>query len=90
MFYNGSDDKPDQVLQLTDAFPDDLKMESGVEIRVRMININYGNNWELLEKSRPLGEYAWFIDTVQRNMKGMDNEAAIDSAIDAMPRNCES
>lgn len=42
-----------------------------------------------MEKCKPLGEYAWFIDTVRKNMKKMDNEAAVDRAIDPMPRDFE-
>ncbi len=67
VFYNGLDDKPDQVLQLSDAFPNDLKTESDIEVKVRMININYGNNREFLEKCKPLAEYAWFIITLREN-----------------------
>ena len=89
VFYNGTDDQQDQVLRLSDAFPDNLKKESDVEVQVRMININYGHNRELMKKCKPLAEYAWFIDTVRKNMKEMGNEVAVDKAIDEMPRDYE-
>lgn len=46
-----------------------------IEVKVRMININYGHNKEILAACRPLKEYAWFV--------------AIDSAINEMPENFE-
>ncbi len=42
-----------------------------------------------MQKCKPLEEYAWFIDTVRKNMKEMGNEAAVDKAIDDMPRDYE-
>lgn len=56
-FYNGTDksDIPDKtVLKLSDAFwnPE----ESDIELKVKMININYGHNDELLKTCKPLDE----------------------------------
>lgn len=62
-----------------------------IEVKVRMININHGHNKELLAACKPLGEYAWFVERVRKNlatvrddMEGepMGIEAAIDKAID--------
>ena len=61
-FYNGTSDKEDKtVLKLTDSFIGD----SDIEVKVLMININYGHNKELLETCKPLLEYSWLINRIR-------------------------
>ena len=62
VFYNGTDEMDDTVLELKDAFQP--AVESDISVRVRMININYGKNRELLDACRPLSEYAWLINRI--------------------------
>ena len=83
-FYNGTKSAEDRViLKLSDAFSSDS--EPDIELRVTMININYGHNKELMEACKPLKEYAWFIDRVRSNHKKMNNlEQAIDAALDEL------
>lgn len=58
-----------------------------VEVKVTMLNINYGKNKELMEACKPLKEYAWLVETVRQRQNETKNlEAAIDSAIDEMPK----
>jgi len=85
-FYNGTKSAEDRViLKLSDAFSPDS--ESDIELRVTMININYGHNQELMEACKPLEEYAWFIDRVRSNHKKMQNlEQAIDAALDELDK----
>ena len=52
---------------------------------MRMLNINYGRNKELLDVCKPLSEYAWFVQEIRRNRKSNEIEKAVDMAIDAMP-----
>ena len=86
VFYNGERDIEDEtILRLTDSFPEDVRGESDIEVRVRMLNINYGRNKELLDACKPLSEYAWFIQEIRRNRKSNEIEKAVDMAIDAMP-----
>ncbi len=81
-FYNGTTDKEDEIiLRLSDSFPENSN--SDIEVKVRMLNINYGRNQAILEKCKPLAEYAWIVDRV-RNNNG-DVESAIDKAISEMP-----
>lgn len=90
MFYNGEEDHGDEVLRLSDAFPKGLDVSSSdVEVRVRMLNINYGHNRELMEACKPLSEYAWFVEEIRENRKDMGIEEAIDMAIDNVPENFE-
>ena len=88
-FYNGKEDKDDRILELKDAFKTEdgqqVDAESDIQVRVRMININYGKNKELMRACKPLEEYAWFIEEIRRNNKSMEIEAAVDKALDAMP-----
>ncbi len=64
VFYNGTKEQPDRhVERLSDAF---MTKNGCLECEVTMLNINYGHNKELMEKCRPLEEYAIFVDTVRR------------------------
>ena len=90
VFYNGTDRNPDneKLLYLSDAFfSTQDKDESDVSVRVRMLNINFGHNEELLDSCKPLAEYSWFINEIRNNQKelGYEIETAVDRAIDEMP-----
>lgn len=51
VFYNGTDKEPDErILKLSDAFPKEKRADADIEVRVRMLNINYGHNKKLMEK----------------------------------------
>jgi len=88
VFYNGITDQPEEKIdKLSDSF---IGTGSGgdpdAEVRVRMININYGRNPELLQACKPLNEYSWFVEETRKNAavtKSLDE--AIDRAIDDMP-----
>ena len=82
-FYNGTAEQPEQKeLRLSEAFG----AEGDIEVRVTMLNINYGKNKALMEACEPLKEYAWLVDAIRRYQKTMkDLEAAVDAAIDEMP-----
>ena len=83
-FYNGTDEQPNEmILKLSDSFPEGSN--SDIEVTVRMININYGRNSELLEAGKPLEEYSWLIHQIQENRKALEIEEAVDKAIDGMP-----
>ena len=88
-FYNGKDDREDGILELRDAFmTKDGKTtdtEPDIQVRVRMININYGKNRELMAACRPLSDYAWFIAEIRRYNKTMGIEEAVDHALENMP-----
>lgn len=83
-FYNGKQEKEDKIiLRLSDAFSG----EADIDVRVMMLNINYGRNRELMDACQPLKEYAWFVAKVNEWQKEMNNlEAAVDAAIDQMPQ----
>ena len=85
VFYNGSKDEPDQkILRLTDAFAEEgIPGESCLECCATMLNINYGHNYELMEKCRRLEEYSAFVAEVRKALaEGGNQRQAVDDAID--------
>ena len=82
-FYNGRSERSErEELRLSDAFDGN----GDIEVKVTMININYGKNKALMEACKPLKEYAWLVDAIRRHEKiSHDIEAAVDAAIDEMP-----
>lgn len=70
--YNESKEKPDAAA--ISAEVDQIFQEANpdIEVRVRMININYGHNRKVLSACKPLEEYAWFVSQVRENL--IDNK----------------
>ena len=70
-----------------------------IEVKVRMVNINYGHNREILSACKPLEEYAWFVAQIRKNLVANRNTNeedqitgignAINQAIDEMPKEFE-
>lgn len=86
VFYNGTTNKDDEViLELSDAFSEDHRNESDIEVRVRMLNVNYGHNARLMEGCRPLMEYSWFVDRIREYRKENSLEEALKKTIEDTP-----
>lgn len=82
VFYNGMTNEPDEkIMRLSDAF---VKDGGCLECEVRLLNINYGRNRELMERCKRLGEYALFIAKVReyQNEEKTTLATAITKAID--------
>ena len=66
-----------------------------IEVKVRIININYEHNREILSACKPLEEYAWFVAQIRKNLIENKNGDvtrignAIDKAIDEMSEDFE-
>ncbi len=70
-----------RIRKLSDAY-EITEEEKNLEVVVRMININYGRNKELMRGCSKLEEYAFFIHQVRLNLqKGMKRKKAVDEAI---------
>lgn len=82
VFYNGAKEEPEErILNLSDAFIS-REREADLELRVRMLNINYGYNRELMEKCRVLKEYAMFVDISRQYIEqGLPRQDAVEDAI---------
>lgn len=83
VFYNGDRQMPEEkILRLSDAF-ENRKVRASVELEVRMININYGKNRELMEKCRVLEEYSLFVEVVRQYLaEGREHQESLNLAID--------
>ena len=81
-FYNGTNEKEDRIeLKLSDAFG--AKSRGRLELIVDMININYGHNKDLLDRCKPMKEYAFLVARTRFHLKTTNSlEEAIDKAID--------
>jgi hypothetical protein len=76
VLYNGTDDFPaEKTLRLSDAFDTlENKDKLPLELIVKVININKGQNKELEQKSALLREYATFIEEVRKNLAEVSQE----------------
>lgn len=81
VFYNGVRKMEEQEeMRLSDAFVHG-NLQSAMELKVQMININYGHNQELMEKCRTLAEYSYFVGKVRDYQQKMELKGAILFAI---------
>lgn len=83
VFYNGDSEEPDErILRLSDAYEQKEEVPQ-VELTVRMININFGHNKELMEKCRRLWEYSYFVDQIKKRIQnGIGLNEAVTMAVD--------
>lgn len=79
VFYNGSERREEEFVQyLSESFLD----EGGcIEVTVKTINVNYGHNRDLLEKSPTLNGYAQFVAKIRKNLERMSLPQAVDDAV---------
>ena len=85
VFYNGNKDTPDrEILKLSDLFTTPSKDGGQHEWTATMLNINLPHNAAIMEKCRPLWEYAFFVDQV----KQFNREYPIEEAIDLAVKKC--
>ena len=85
-FYNGNNKIKDKtILRLSDSFSD-TDDKTDIEVKVTMLNINYGNNRKLLKACKPLAEYSYFVKCIRKNLnRTNDLKQSISESIDMMP-----
>ena len=82
VFYNGERKMGDfEEMKLSDAFLNGNE-QSGMELKVKVINIKYGMNQELMDKCRTLADYAFFVGRVKTYLRQMELKEAILQAIE--------
>ena len=87
VFYNGTQEQPERrVLRLSDAFEKKVSSPE-LEVTVTMLNINPGNNRELMEKCRTLREYCMFVECIRKYAEQMDIGEAVEHAVTECIRN---
>ena len=82
-FYNGKNEYPqEEQLLLSSAFLGQ-PVENGLELKVKVININSDKDHKILNKCRVLREYSLFVDIVRKYGKEEDTlKKAIRECID--------
>ena len=83
VLYNGTDRRigNKKILRLSDAF-EKPGQSNGYEWTATMIDINYGENKELLLKCKKLGEYSYFVESVRKHYSINNNfPVAVDEAV---------
>lgn len=81
VFYNGREKQPERrVYKLSDAFSK-KQVEPELELTVIVLNINAGNNAELLGNCKTLREYMQYIERVRKYAAQMTIEQAVERAI---------
>ena len=80
VFYNGVGKLPaKQVLKLSDSFIMQPETPS-LELVVKLININYDKDSQILKSCEPLGQYSRFVEAVRRHI-AVDKEHGFEYAI---------
>ena len=80
VFYNGVEKLPaKQVSKLSDSFIMQPETPS-LELVVKLININYDKDSQILKSCEPLGQYSRFVDAVRRHI-AVDKEHGFENAI---------
>ena len=73
VFYNSEKKQPErQIISLRSAFDQSSSTRNDfdfLDFKAVMLNINYGYNKELMERCKPLKEYAIFVDTIRKYLK---------------------
>ena len=81
VFYNGTEKRAEyEVLKLSDAYEQRLE-DPELELKVRMLNINTGNNKELLDQCRLLKEYMLYVECVRKYAKTKRLDEAVECAV---------
>lgn len=87
VFYNGMEKQPERkLLKLSDSFEKAVE-EPELELKVLMLNINYGKNRELMERCRTLKEYSQYVAWVREYAKTEPIGDAVDHAVTQCIRN---
>ena len=83
VFYNGIEPMEDEArMHLSDAFQN-KEVSPSVEVIVRVININYGHNEELMKACSLLEQYSRFVEVMRECSRSISNQReAMNRAID--------
>ena len=80
VFYNGRENIPAQkILRLSDSFIKQPETPT-LELVVKLININYDKDSQILKSCEPLGQYSRFVEAVRRHI-AVDKEHGFENAI---------
>lgn len=81
VFYNGLDDQPERrILRLSEAYQSPTENPE-LELTVTMLNINIGQNRELMEQCEELRGYSILVDKIRTHRKEMELPDAIERSV---------
>lgn len=82
VFYNGQAPRPvEEILRLSDSYLEKTDAPM-LELQVKVININLSAGHPILQRSRSMYEYSWFIQKIRELQKpGVSRDEAIRQAI---------
>ena len=87
VFYNGDRNLQSETVihKLSQAFPEGA--EGDIEVKVTMLDVNYGKNKALLQSCRPLSDYSLFTTSVRElEKKGRTLRQAVDESLELLPK----
>lgn len=87
VFYVGLENWNVQELRLSNAFLEEPK-ENSVELIVKLVNLNYNKNAEILQRSPSLLGYSKLLFYIREEMQSNGND--LSSAITAAVQNCKN
>ena len=81
VFYNGTDTSWERkVEKLSDAYEQKTDQPE-LELRVTMLNINFGKNSDIMNKCQPLFEYMQYVEKVRKYTTVMHISQAVERAV---------
>lgn len=84
VFYNGKKEIPERMTQKLSDLYEVEDEEVSLEMKVLVLNINYGKNQKIMERCRKLEEYAIFISKIRHYQEQTGSiEEAVEKAMDA-------
>lgn len=82
VFYNGTTQQPDKrILRLSDAY-EKKTPDPDLELKVLMLNINYGKNQELMERCETLKGYSIFVERIRKYARTESIDTAVDRTVE--------
>ena len=82
VFYNGKEDQPDRIEYRLSEMYSKESADPDLELRVQVLNINFGHNCELMAGCKTLNEYAQFVRKIRDNRRTMSAEDSVNRAVD--------
>lgn len=84
VLYNGRREEADQcTIELEDAFPKIEGMQPCLKCTATLLNINYGHNRKIMERSKTLNDYAVFVQRIRNYQDlGVELGYAVDKAVE--------
>jgi hypothetical protein len=78
--YNGTDEYPEKsTLNLSDAF---IEKIDHLELKVKVYNVNHGQNSHIMNRSNTLNEYSIFVSRARTNINnGLEAAKALEKAV---------